>query len=99
MNNTYILLFILVIIFIIFIVYAVTTTKNNFENYTDIEQTFAQKLYTFLMTSNPNYLDYLDYLNENSNSSRNLVIKNNYTNLLKRANNNTLTINTILSLM
>ena len=97
MNNTWITwITVITVITVIFIL--LSTNLCNQDNFTNIQNQFAISLFNFLQ-KNPTYIEYLNFLIENKNTSQNLVIKSNYTTLLEQSKNNILTFNNILNMM
>lgn len=95
MQNETILLLV-IFTFLVYHFYTQCTPKP--ENFTNDQTSFANNLLKFLR-SNPSYLDYLEWLNANKNTSQNLIVKTNFINLLTQSKNNTLTLSTILNTM
>jgi hypothetical protein len=85
---------IIIILIIVFLLY-LSSCK---EDFTNNQEQLAASLITFLYT-NPTYIEYLDFLNKNKNTSQNLVIKNNYNVFKDRLKMNLLDTKTILSAM
>jgi predicted PurR-regulated permease PerM len=90
------ILLVCLFVFVVYIFY--TQNTQNFENFTNDQQDLANKLVQYLH-SNPDYISYLGFLNDNRNASQNLIVKSNFTNLLSQAQNNTLTVANILNTM
>jgi hypothetical protein len=69
------------------------------EKFSDTQNKFSEQLLEFLNNSKPDYISYLGFLNDNKNTSVNLVVKKNYEQFIEKSKQQNLTVEYILNIM
>jgi hypothetical protein len=93
--NHYLLISIIIIQFCI--IFYLSYYKK--ENLTETDTVLAGRLYSYLISYQPGYVKYLDFLINNNNLSLNLIKKTNYEKLIKLAEDKTLSKYDIVQIM